>query len=432
MQIRRGVIQVIVACGIAGVVLTGAAGAAPRPRTSAATVNIVVWQQFGPGHEKNGYDHMLAVFNRTHPGIHVSELPVLDNTKVVAAISGGRPPDVVNFGGSGSLGQYAHQGLLQPLDGFITSSHLNVGAFVPAGWKAVTVFGKRYALPFENFNNGLLYNVKEFQQAGITQPPRTIEELDRDAAKLTVIKNGRIVRLGFIPNYNASLEVYAWLFGGDWFKGNTSTAATAANVQALQWETSYYKKYGASNITRFMAGFGQYVTAADGFESGKVAMMFDGAWNIAYAHENVPSLQVGAAPFPAPAAHPDLTGTSYLDTNPLSIPTGAPHPKEAYTFIQWLATNPAMATYYAEVTVGGIPQLKHVPQAKLFADPRIQVFVHEANSRNAHAWPQNGIVAQFVTNLGNAEQAAVRGTKTPQQALRDLQTVTQQELDSTH
>jgi ABC-type glycerol-3-phosphate transport system substrate-binding protein len=69
-------------------------------------------------------------------------------------------------------------------------------------------------------------------------------------------------------------------------------------VRALTWEASYYRKDGVSNIMRFVASFGQYLTAQDGFESGKVAMTFDGEWNIAYAHENVPSMQVGAAPFP--------------------------------------------------------------------------------------------------------------------------------------
>jgi len=110
------------------------------------------------------------------------------------------------------------------------------------------------------------------------------------------------------------------------------------------------------DVKRFIAGFGQYLTAADGFESGKVAMMYDGEWNIAYAAENVPSLKVGAAPFPAPAAHPELSGTSYIDTNPLCIPAGASHPQEAFQFIKWLGSNPQVSSEYATLVIN-LPQL---------------------------------------------------------------------------
>jgi ABC-type glycerol-3-phosphate transport system substrate-binding protein len=395
-------------------------------------VDVTMWQQWGGGHEKATLDKYIALFNHTHPGLHVSEIAVTDNSKIVTAISGGHPPDLMDLGTTSQLGQWAHNGLLQPLDPYIATSHIDVGAFVPASWKVVTYQGKRWGVPFMNFNIGLVYNRALFRQAGITHPPRTLEELDRDAAKLTVVKNGRIVRMGFIPDYPGSnLETYAWLFGGDWFKGDTSTADSAANVRALQWETSYYKRYGASAVKRFMAGFGQYLTAADGFESGKVAMMFDGEWNIAFVKENVPSFQIGAAPFPAPAALASRSGTSYLDTNPQVIPTGAAHPKEAFEFIKWETTNPQLAAEFATLVVN-LPHLKKVPATPLFKDPNFQVFEHEADSANAHQLPILPISAQFTTNLGNAEQSALLGKSTPQQALSSLQSTTQQELSSTH
>src|SRR5205823_14545348 len=114
---------------------------------------------------------------------------------------------------------WAHDGLLQPVDSYITASHIDVGAFYPSGWKAVTFKGKRWGVPFMNFNIGLVYNRALFRQTGITHPPRTLEELDKDAARLTVVKNGRIVRMGFVHDYpGGQLENYASLFCGSWFK----------------------------------------------------------------------------------------------------------------------------------------------------------------------------------------------------------------------
>lgn len=428
LSTHRTIRTVLTLCAV-GVLLLGATAAAPR-RSAHAVVNLVMWQQWGGGHEKVTLDKYIAVFNRTHPAIHVSEIAVTDNTKIVTAISGGRPPDLMDLGSTQVIGQWAHDGLLQPLDALISASHIKTTDFVPAGWKAVTFEGKRWGVPFMNFNIGLVYNKALFKSAGISHAPRTLEELDADAAKLTVIQGGHIQRMGFIPNYPGSvLQTAAWLFGGEWFNGTISTAANPANVRALQWESSYYKKYSPAAVTRFISGFGQYLTAADGFESGKVAMMYDGEWNIAFAKENVPSFQLGAAPFPAPATLAGRTGTSYLDTNPQVIPAGAAHPNESFEFIKWETTNPQLASEFATLVVN-LPHLKDVPPTPLFKDPNFRVFVAEANGPNARQQPITPISAQFQTNLGNAEQAALLGKSTPAQALSALQAMTQQELKS--
>jgi multiple sugar transport system substrate-binding protein len=417
-----------------GLVLGGCSTGGSGQSKSGSKVNLVMWQQWGGGHEKATLDKYIAQFNRTHPSIHVSEQPVTDNTKIVSAISGGKPPDLMDLGTTGTLGQWAHDGLLQSLDKYIKSSHINKSAFVPAGWNAVRYNGHYYGVPFMNFNIGLLYNKKLFRAAHITHPPRTIEELNSDAAKLTVVRNGRIVQMGFVPDYPASnLEVYAWLYGGDWFSngGKKSTAALPQNIRALQWEQSFYQKNGRSAVKRFVSGFGQDLTAADGFESGKVAMMLDGEWNIAFVKDNVPSFQIGTAPFPAPAGETSRNGTSYIDTNPQVIPAGSPHPAQAFEFIKWETSNPKLASEYATLVVN-LPQLKNAPATALSKDPNYQVFVKEANGPNAHQLPQTAVSSQFATNLGNAEQAALLGKSTPAQALHGLQSTTQQELNNKH
>jgi len=80
--------------------------------------------------------------------------------------------------------------------------------------------------------------------------------------------------------------------------------------------------------------------------------------------------------------------------------------------------------------VVNLPHLKDVPPTPLFKDPNFRVFVTEANGPNAHQQPITPISAQFQTNLGNAEQAALLGRSTPSQALSALQALTQQELKS--
>ena len=83
---------------------------------------------------------------------------------------------------------------------------------------------------------------------------------------------------------------YGWLYGGQWFDEATQkpTANDPKNVEALTWEKTFYDKYGAQNIANFMKSSGAYLTAEDLLESGKLAMVLDGPWNLTFAAMQVP------------------------------------------------------------------------------------------------------------------------------------------------
>src|SRR5690348_2931959 len=70
-------------------------------RASSGKVTIVLDNQwFGP--QEADLKVIIARFEKLHPNIIVKESVVADPTKIVAAIQGGKPPDIVDIG----LGQY--------------------------------------------------------------------------------------------------------------------------------------------------------------------------------------------------------------------------------------------------------------------------------------------------------------------------------------
>ena len=100
------------------------------------------------------------------------------------------------------------------------------------------------------------------------------------------------------------METYGWLFGGHWVNSKGKpTPATADDIKALEWEQSFYKKFGAQNVSNFISSAGAYLTGGDPFESGKTAMMFDGPWTEQYAKANNPKIasEVGVVKMPAPS-----------------------------------------------------------------------------------------------------------------------------------
>ena len=413
-----------------------AVSAAPAASaTAAAPVHLTMWQQWGGGHEEDARKKIISDYEALHPNVTIDEVPVTDNSKILTAISGGNPPDIVDLVSSLPLGEWASKGALMPLDSLISQSGIDTSVYVPAALQAMTVSGKVYGLPFMDFNVGLVYNKALFTQAGIdpSSPPKTIEELTADAYKLTKQDaNGRITQLGFLPEYPGTsngqvctLEDAGWLFGGGWYDGTTSkvTANLPQNVAALAWEAGFYQKYGAQNIANFLQSAGAYLTAQDLLESGKLAMVYDGPWSIAFAQANVPDLakNLAAAPFPAPAAMPQLTGTSFIDSNPQVIPQGAKNPAAAFDFIRYETTDPQVTATFAQL-IQNLPQLQQTPPFALASDPNFQVFIKEANSSNAHVWPQLPFSTEYGVKLCEAQQATLYGKSTPQQALDDLQT----------
>ena len=390
-----------------------------------------MWQQWGGGHQQEALDAAIKQYEALHPTVTITETPVTNNAKILAAITGGNPPDVVDLGTSLPLGSWASQGAVQPLDSLISSTKLDTSVFNQTALEGLKVGGKTYALPFQVFNIALLYNKKLFTAAGLTAPT-SLEQLDTDAAKLTKTSaGGAITQLGFAPNYPGPdqgqvcpLESYGWLFGGEWTdKSGAPTPLDPANVKALAWEQTYYKKLGAQNVSNVLHSAGAYLTGADPFESGKLAMMFDGPWSEQYAKDNNPALaaDVGVVKFPAPAALSANTGTTFLDSNPQFVPTGSQHTAAAFDFIAWLTTNAPVTAKFSD-TVANVPQLKVVPAFALQKDPLFQLYVNEANSPQAHVWPQSTTSTTYGTLLCAAQDSALLQDKDPAAALQTVVT----------
>lgn len=415
-----------------GLAACGSNGQNSSSASGSHIIHLTMWQQWGGGHEQAALNKIIAEYEKLHPNVRITELPVTNDAKILTAISGGTPPDIIDLGTSLQVGQWASKGALMSLTPYIKKNHVNTSVYVPAGLKAVTYNGQMYGLPFMNFDVGLLYNKALFKAAGLNpnKPPTTTQQLQADAYKLTkVSSNGTIEQLGFLPQYPGqsngqvtALEMLGWDYGGQWYQNGHVSANDPRNIAALNWEASFYKKFGPQNMANFLHSAGAYLTAKDPFESGKLAMVYDGPWALDYAEANVPQLakNIGVAPFPAPAGQSSRTGTTFIDTNPQVIPSGAAHPNAAFKFIQWETTNPQVASTFATL-VYNLPQLKNVPNFKLASDPRFRVFMQEADSANAHVWPQLPISTEYGVKLDEAQDAVLYGQETAKSALDGLQ-----------
>lgn len=416
----------------------------PNPRLLAAQdkVELQFWHQWGGPPNSTALEANATAFNKLYPNITVKYTDVSGATdKITAAIAAGNPPDIVHFVLSTAVPEFAHRGALQDLTDRLNKDVPDWEKLMYPYARAVASYnGKIYSLPGANYNVGLLWNQDIFKEAGLdpAKGPQTLEELTDWADKLTKIDaSGNIVRMGFIPDYPGAgngqfvnLILYGWAFGGKWYDTDTKkiTANDPKNIEALKWELSFYTKYGAQKIQNFAKSAGNYLTLQDLFQSGKLAMVYDGEWNLAFGDPAfVPKMNTGG--FPAPKNNATMFGVSYADSDPNCLPTGSPHPNEAWEFMKFCTFNKDISSAFAQVVANPSPLLDH-PQFELEKDPRFAWFVKQQLLPSQKIFPRIPVSQTYFNKLSEAEQSVLYGQATPEDALNQVTKEVQDLLDN--
>jgi multiple sugar transport system substrate-binding protein len=123
---------------------------------------------------------------------------------------------------------------------------------------------------------------------------------------LTVFNpDGSIKVAGFVPwmgYYGTGPVPLGVAAGASWYDADGASAlASDPHWQALlEWQKSVIDFYGIDNLERFVAGAGDEFSAAQDFQSGRVAMNLDGEWRVAFIEDGAPDLPYDTAPFPVP------------------------------------------------------------------------------------------------------------------------------------
>lgn len=390
-----------------------AAGGKPKEK-----VEITFWHVWS---EKDAGPITARVdaFNKSQDRITVKILGNQDATKQLTAISGGNPPDVALTHWN-NIGPWAHAGAVLPLANYLKKDRVDPDAFIPAALERMKVGSDYYALPFTvSMANTLMYNKKAFQEAGISKPPETLEELFETAKKLTKREGGSITQIGFIPDYPWIDNVF-WpvIFGGSWVDANGKlTANQEANVKAIAYQRKFYEEFGTDQIAKFRSGMGQRGTPNDPILTGKLAMMI--GWEYNFPDERKPDGPIGIAPFPYPKDRPELKGSGMVGPRAVFIPKKAKHPEEAWEFMQYLVGQESQVEFSIESKT--IPSLlKALDDPKLRKNDSLvtmQDFYERAKSKTLQGFPNSVYINEYLQALTEESEKALKGQATPQEAM---------------
>ncbi len=315
----------------------------------------------------------------SHPVYHVNVIPnvardfTADPTRFLVSVAGGVPPDLIRFDRY-AIGEWAARGAFQNLDEFLASETLTNNPeavrpqnFYKSCWdevvyeNPVTHLRGTYAIPADVDDRALFYNKDLLKRGGFVdargeaRPPRTWDELEEMAVKLTEHDSrGRITQLGFAPNYgNAWLYLYSWMNGGEFLSADRRrcTFTSPPVVQALEWMTRIYDRIGGATAAYAFQGATQAgeKTFAQGevdlFVQGKVALKIDGYWdfpeNLAQFGRDL-NYAVAPPPMPSGALAEGRQPISWVSGWCYAIPSTARNKTGAWELLRFLCSRRAI------------------------------------------------------------------------------------------
>lgn len=274
---RRTMLKLMGGVAATGMVAACAPAVAPAPGGGGAAapaqseVTIRFWNVWGAAREEL-MNQIIAKFEEENPGVKVENLVQPFERReenLFTALASGDPPEVL-MAARAEILRFANDGLVAPIDDFVTANDLDLSRFYPSEignfyWK-----DKLYSMPMPTgggVSSLTLVNYDMMAAAGKEGAvPTTWAELEEMAKEFTEIDDKGIVKIGATVG-TAAADFFAWLYcnGGSIYSDDLTkiTAGDEQGIQTLEWMVNFTNNIngGVQNVTDFFAGPGESTEA---------------------------------------------------------------------------------------------------------------------------------------------------------------------------
>ena len=382
--------------------------------------------------EMKNYQKMIAEFEQANPNISIKYevITQMFHENILASFGAGVAPDIFYVDSAWSP-IFIDKGALYPISELADQSFIN--QFYPFLLEPFKKDGKLYGLPKDWSMLALFYNKKLFEQAGLTKPPETWEELEQ-YAKIIADKTGKPGLAIYLGGFNRYVPV-AVSNGAPkpWFEKPEDAAWFDNPVvkETLTWYINLYKK---GKIEREEQGLTPYVVQpgdvgagwlGDAFGQQEVAMVISGNWMIPFLADQFPDFKYGEDwdIAPVPAGKEGRVTMAY--TVILGINAKSEHPQEAWKFVEFLLGPDGQKEL---VVKGGhtLPSIKGFENDPDMWPQHKKTLSFEYDEMIVFLWgPKSG---PLEGKFSDAMAAAMRGEMTIDEAIDVMKQVVQEEL----
>ncbi|MEH2078524.1 MAG: ABC transporter substrate-binding protein [Nostoc sp.] len=383
--------------------LSGCQGTVQR---NDGVIHLSLWQSINPPTNRDVFNKLVDKFNQTHTDVQVESIfigqPQLP--KILTAVVGNAPPDILSFDPQ-LTGQFVELGAIRPLEKWLDKSPLK-SEISPNLWKELKLDGHLWSIPLYTSNLGIFYRPKLFQAAGITQIPKTWEELREVAKKLTIDSNGdnRPEQYGMLlPLGKEEWTVFSWFpfllsAGGEVVTNNRPNLTNAGAIAALQFWQDLLKD-GSATLSSPERGYEE-----DAFIAGRVAMQITGPWT--YIMKSNVDFDV----FPIPTKMKLKPATATATGNMYLMKTTPAREQAALKFLEYVLSEEFQKEW--SIGTGFLPVNLKATQSEAYQQfinqkPLLKVFVEQIPLAGAR--PIIAGYSRLSDSLGRAIEATLLG-----------------------
>lgn len=247
-----------------------------------------------------------------------------------AELASGSEPEIFNNGGYVALEPYMDRATELTGEAWVKD-------LIETSKMPMTVDGKLYGMPMNIEGYGLVYNKKLFEQAGITEEPKTLPQLKEAVEKLKAagitpfMATNEWWSLGIhLVNVGLANQPDPRQFIEDVKAGKASFKDNEVFKQWLDLVDLIFNNAQKDKMTT------DYASQIANFAAGKAAMMLQGNWTQGDIDKIDPDLQLGVLPVPIN----DQQGKVLIGVpNNYVVNSKSAHPEEAKAFLNWLVTS---------------------------------------------------------------------------------------------
>ncbi len=279
------------------------------------------------------FNQLIGKFEQQNPQTKVRwvDVPWSDmEKKILTAVSAGTAPDVVNLNPN-FASQLAERNAWLELDSQVPDDVRQ--RYLPSIWKASTLNGKSFGLPWYLTARVTIYNTDLLKQAGISQPPTTYEELAQ-VAKQVKEKTGKYAFFTTVVPEDSTEILESFVQMGVQLVDDQGKAAfnSPEGKAAFQYWLDLYKN---DLLPREILTQG-HRHAIDLYQQGEIAFLASGPEFLETIAKNAPTIAQASASAPQISGKTDKKNAAAMN---LVIPRETDQPDAALKFALFVSNN---------------------------------------------------------------------------------------------
>lgn len=358
-------------------------------------------------------------------------------------VNGAGDYDLVMLGSDGAVQTFSAAGYLEALGPYqaVAPDLFDPEKIYPPFLEANTVGGKLYALPYYSFGAGAVYRKDLFEKYGITEFPKTTEDME---AVLQTLKDGFAadgitdiypITMRGAPGEEPSLDlsgfVYAYAGYPAWFEGGPTTPEEIKAAKAQPIFTGDFKD-GFATFVNWSRDYGPpgiaghtWVDMMNLYSQGKAAIVFPSAIN---AFAGIPGSEVAevkesSAFAPSPVG-PSGKAVQSFWTFSVGVSAFSENKEDAYKVLAFMTSEDVMRSFNDVIgwPYTTYPSIMHSPTlTEKWPQELLDQVEASFYDADPHYFPYIPELTEFMDHIGTAASSAISGSQSVDEVLEELQ-----------